>query len=98
MDSRTAGDPERPGLVGLFRPHRQGAGHQRGARPVESGREDFAYFLEKIPGTYIQIGIGNTYSNHHPKFQLDPAALYPASEYLVRLAEAALDKLQKGQK
>lgn len=65
--------------------------------PSNLGGEDFAYFLEKIPGAYIQIGVGNTYSNHHPKFQLDPAALYPASEYLVRLAGAALDKLQKGQ-
>lgn len=63
--------------------------------PWNLGGEDFAYFLEKIPGSYIQVGIGDTYSNHHPKFQVDPGFLYPTSEYLAILAKKALVRLRK---
>ncbi len=50
-----------------------------------SGSEDFAYYLEKIPGTFFYIGSapkgdGPVYFNHNPKFDLDEDALLVAAK------------------
>ena len=42
----------------------------------EMGAEDFAYFLRKVPGTFLRLGIRNpkkgaVYPWHHPKFTVD---------------------------
>jgi len=63
--------------------------------PAFSGSEDYAYYLEKIPGVFFNIGckpkhVKDAYFNHHPKFDIDEAALlvsakavgYVACEYL----------------
>lgn len=55
-----------------------------------TGGEDFAFYLEKIPGCFINVGTGVGYSNHHPKFYADEAALTPAAEYLEKLLVEAL--------
>ncbi len=52
---------------------------------VFSGSEDFSYYLEKVPGLFFNIGcrpIGTdkTYFNHHPKFDIDEAALLVAAK------------------
>lgn len=44
------------------------------------GGEDFAYYLQKIPGTFLRLGVGNeekgsTYPWHHPRFNIDEDAL-----------------------
>ena len=44
------------------------------------GAEDFSYYLEKIPGTFLFLGTGNpeidaTYPQHHPKYKVDDAVL-----------------------
>lgn len=67
--------------------------------PVETpestlGGEDFAFYLEKIKGTFIKIGTGKTYPNHHPKFKVDPQALSKAATYLSQLAVAVLNQLK----
>ena len=54
------------------------------------GGEDFAYYLEKIPGMFALIGTGLGPVNHNPKFVADPQALYPAAEYMARLAQDAI--------
>lgn len=59
------------------------------------GGEDFAYYQENIPGTFIYIGTGKSYSHHHPKFQVDQEALFGASSYFATLAERALIELSK---
>lgn len=64
---------------------------------VSLGGEDFAFYLEKIKGTFIQIGTGETYPNHHPKFQVDPKALSLAAEYMSQLAVKALLKIEAGE-
>ena len=64
---------------------------------VSLGGEDFAFYLEKIKGTFIQIGTGETYPNHHPKFQVDPKALSFAAKYMSRLAVKALLKIEAGE-
>jgi amidohydrolase len=40
------------------------------------GSEDFSFYLQKIPGTYIFLGVENKekgiiYPHHHPKFDID---------------------------
>jgi len=50
-----------------------------------SGSEDFAYYLEKIPGCFFNIGacpkgVENAYFNHHPKFDIDEDALLVAAK------------------
>ncbi|MGB2697734.1 MAG: M20 family metallopeptidase [Candidatus Zixiibacteriota bacterium] len=47
--------------------------------PVMGG-EDCAYFLSKVPGTFMRVGIRNTkkkaiYPWHHPKFNVDENAI-----------------------
>ena len=55
-----------------------------------TGGEDFAFYLEKIPWCFINVGTGVGYPNHHPKFYADEAALTPAAEYLEKLLVEAL--------
>lgn len=55
-----------------------------------TGGEDFAFYIEKIPGCFINVGTGVGYPNHHPKFYADEAALTPAAEYLEKLLVEAL--------
>lgn len=61
------------------------------------GGEDFAFYQEKIPGVYWQIGTGITYPNHHPKFQVSPEPLSKASEIYTQLALQTL-KILRGEK
>jgi len=44
------------------------------------GGEDFAYYLQKVPGTFLRLGTGNEQKNttfpwHHSKFNIDEDAL-----------------------
>ena len=44
------------------------------------GSEDFSYYLQKIPGTFVYIGIANRkkgiiYPGHNPKFDIDEDVL-----------------------
>jgi amidohydrolase len=54
--------------------------------------EDFSYFLDDVPGTYIFVGASNkqrglTYGHHHPRFDFDEDAL-PLSVALMSAAIA----------
>ncbi|WNS75440.1 M20 family metallopeptidase [Bacillus sp. DTU_2020_1000418_1_SI_GHA_SEK_038] len=56
-----------------------------GEYPMLSGSEDFAYYLEKIPGCFFYIGckpkgIETAYFNHHPKFDIDEDCLLVAAK------------------
>ena len=53
--------------------------------------EDFAYYLEKIPGAFFFLGAGNPakgiiYSHHHPRFEIDEDVLKLGTEILVNIA------------
>lgn len=57
---------------------------------VFSGSEDFSYYLEKIPGLFFNIGCrpketDKTYYNHHPKFDIDEAALLVAAKSVAHI-------------
>jgi hippurate hydrolase len=54
------------------------------------GGEDFAYFLEKVPGAFIWLGIGEDASGlHTPSFAFDEEILPRGSALLAALALAA---------
>lgn len=53
--------------------------------PFFSGSEDFAYYLEKIPGCFLFIGckpkgVEKPYYNHHPKFDIDEDCMLVAAK------------------
>ncbi|MGO4927495.1 M20 metallopeptidase family protein [Fundicoccus sp. Sow4_F4] len=53
------------------------------------GGEDFAYYLQKIPGSfyYIRAGItnGRNFPHHHPKFQLDERCLIDGAKSIITI-------------
>jgi len=55
--------------------------------PVMGG-EDFSCYLQKTPGAFIFLGIGDgrPYPHHHPRFDLDERALPLAAELYAALA------------
>jgi hippurate hydrolase len=55
------------------------------------GAEDFAYFLEKIPGAFIWLGVGEDVSGlHTPTFAFDEEILPLGSALLTALALVSL--------
>jgi amidohydrolase len=61
--------------------------------PVMGG-EDFAYFLEKVPGAFLFFGIGDgmEFPHHHPAFDLDEKALPQA---VLLMTSLVLEFLQR---
>ena len=55
--------------------------------PVMGG-EDFAYFLQKVPGAFLFFGMGDgmEFPHHHPAFDLDEKALPRATLLMTSLA------------
>jgi amidohydrolase len=56
-------------------------------KPIMGG-EDFAYYLQEVPGCFFFVGAGNedkgaTYPHHHPKFDFDEDALSVGVEALL---------------
>lgn len=59
------------------------------------GGEDFAYYLEKVPGAFMFLSSANPEKHtdiphHNPKFDIDEDVLYKGSEIFVALAEEFL--------
>jgi amidohydrolase len=63
--------------------------------PVMGG-EDFAYFLEKVPGAFLFFGMGDgmEFPHHHPAFDLDEKALPQA---VLLMTSLALEFLQRNE-
>jgi len=61
-------------------------------RPMMGG-EDFAYFLEKVPGAFVFLGTGSVeyhHPLHHPCFDMNEEILVKGAHLLAALARAAL--------
>lgn len=61
------------------------------------GVDDFAYFLERIPGCYFMLGVGDpkrrlNHPLHNPLFQINERTLVPASALLANICLFCLDK------
>lgn len=64
---------------------------------VTLGAEDFANYMEHVPGCFVFIGTGCPHEWHHPAFLVDDAALPFAIQYFVDNTNALLEVLsQKG--
>lgn len=64
---------------------------------VTLGAEDFANYMEHVPGCFVFIGTGCPREWHHPAFLVDDAALPFAIQYFVDNTNALLEVLsQKG--
>jgi hippurate hydrolase len=65
------------------------------AEPV-SASEDFAFFLEKVPGCYVNIGNGVGSEGgcmvHNPGYDFNDQVLSTGATYWVKLTEAYLQK------
>lgn len=56
----------------------------------EMGAEDFAYLLEKRPGSYLFVGNGETAGLHHPEYNFDDETAAAGASFFARLIERAL--------
>ncbi len=52
--------------------------------------EDFAFYQERVPGSFVFVGTAGPREWHHPAFDLDERALAPTARLFARLAEVAL--------
>ncbi len=64
--------------------------------PRMAPSDDFAYYLEKIPGSYFFIGctpkgVTDPYFNHHPKFDIDEDAILVAAKSIGHVTCSYLD-------
>lgn len=72
------------------------------------GMEDFAYYLQKVPGTFFWVGgknpeIGAAYPHHHPKFDVDERAILLIGKLFVSavfnyLSDGSIKPLEVGVK
>ncbi|EHR77703.1 peptidase M20 [Thermococcus litoralis DSM 5473] len=74
----TINDPE---MVSLARKVAQNLGLKVEEVPKTMGAEDFAFYLQKVPGAFIALGIKNEekgiiYPHHHPRFNVDEDVLH----------------------
>jgi amidohydrolase len=77
--------------VGLF-----GEDKVQNIDPVMGG-EDFAYFLQKVPGAFLFYGMGDgmEYPHHHPAFDIDEKALPQATLLMTTLALKYLEDFSR---
>lgn len=59
--------------------------------------EDFAYYVQEVPGCFVFVGVGNedkgiTYPHHHPRFDMDEVGMLNAAKLLTALAENYLQQ------
>jgi IAA-amino acid hydrolase len=66
--------------------------------PPMMGGEDFAYYLQHVPGVFVGLGIrseekGSTWVVHHPRFTVDEDALPTGTALHVAFALESLEEL-----
>lgn len=57
------------------------------------GGEDFAVYLQHIPGAFVSIGSASAFGLHHPAYNPDDNLIAPAARYFAALAEQALRQI-----
>jgi amidohydrolase len=87
-------DPGMADLVAAVAAETAGVGETVPCEP-SMGADDVAEYLERVPGCYFWLGTRNearglVWEHHHPRFDLDEAALPVGVELLTRIAERYL--------
>ncbi len=72
-------------------------GYQTQIGTPQMGGEDFAFYLQQLPGAFVSIGSASDYGLHHASFDPDEAMLEPAVQYFTELAQRALLTLRQQQ-
>jgi amidohydrolase len=86
----TVNDPAMTEIVRQAAVEAVGADNVREGEPM-MGAEDFSYFLLERPGSFFFVGSRNderglVWSHHHPRFDIDEAALAVGVETMTRVA------------
>lgn len=71
----------------------QEVGYRVQTAELHLGGEDFAYYLQQIPGAFVSIGSASEYGLHHGSFNPDEALIAPAAHFFTQLAQQALQHL-----
>ena len=84
----TINDPE---MARFARKVAEKYGLKHGEVPPTMGAEDFAFYLQKVPGAFLALGIRNEekgiiHPHHHPKFDVDEDVLHLGTAMEVSLA------------
>ncbi len=62
--------------------------------PPAMGAEDFAYYLDRVPGVFLRLGLGeNSPSLHSPEFDFNDRSLEPG---IIVMCALALETLARG--
>lgn len=70
----------------------ENVGYKTQTSELHMGGEDFAVYLQTIPGAFVSIGSASPYGLHHSAFNPDEALIENAARYFATLAEQALLK------
>lgn len=73
----------------------QSQGYKVQTADLHLGGEDFAIYLQKVPGAFVSIGSASDFGLHHEGFNPDEALIAPAAHYFARLAGEALTQLSR---
>ncbi|MCK2158759.1 amidohydrolase [Exiguobacterium sp. 17-1] len=78
--------PEETNLLRTVASDIMGAEHVFEIAPTMGG-EDFAYYLQQVPGTFFFTGAGDEtfYPHHHPKFDFEEQAMQHAARILIEV-------------
>lgn len=68
-------------------------GYQVQTADLHLGGEDFAFYLQQVPGAFVSIGSASDFGLHHAGFTPDESSIAPAAHYFAQLAWQALDHL-----
>ncbi|MDW8847732.1 amidohydrolase [Erwinia sp. MMLR14_017] len=71
----------------------QQAGYRVQKADLHLGGEDFAFYLQSVPGAFVSIGSGSAAGLHHAAFNPDEASIAPAARYFAELAVQAIQHL-----
>ncbi|OIN66328.1 peptidase M20 [Exiguobacterium sp. KRL4] len=84
--------PEETNLLRTVASDIMGADHVFEIAPTMGG-EDFAYYLQRVPGTFFFTGAGDEtfYPHHHPKFDFEEQAMQYAARILIEATLRYLD-------
>lgn len=71
----------------------QQAGYRVQSAELHLLGEDFAFYLQQVPGAFVSIGSASDFGLHHASFTPDEALIAPAADYFARLSRQALQHL-----
>ena len=85
----TINDPDKAAFACEVAKTIAGEDRVQGNRTPEMGAEDFSYLLEKRPGAYLFLGIGEAPGLHHPAYDFNDEASASGASFFAKIVETA---------